>query len=125
LSLVVGNGVAKLPDQVFPPFLSHRWFQPINNRNVSGFGFLVPFRGFCDQFLHPLQVVTKLLRFLLVLIGAAGIAAGFGPFAHVDRVTSTQPTLIWRCGSNKSRIVQIVPAIPAAIAVVQRHLFSD
>jgi hypothetical protein len=80
---VVGNGVAKLPDQVLPPLFSHRSFQSIDNRNVSGFGFIVAFCGFRDQFFHPLQVIAKLLCFLLVLIGAAWIAASFGPFAHV------------------------------------------
>jgi hypothetical protein len=82
LSLVVGNGVAKLPDQVLPLLFSHRWFQSIDNPDVSGFGLIVPFRGLRDQFLHSLQVITKLFCFLLVLISATRIAASFGPFAH-------------------------------------------
>jgi hypothetical protein len=79
---VVGNGVAKLPDQILPLLFSHRWLQPIDNRNISGFGFIVSFRGLRDQFFHPLKVVTQLLGFLLVLISATGIAAGFRPFTH-------------------------------------------
>jgi hypothetical protein len=85
LSLVVGNGVAKLPDQFLPLLFTHRWLQPIDNRDVSGFSFVVPFRSLRDQFFYPLQVIAKLLRFLLVLVRAAGITTGFGPLAHVDR----------------------------------------
>jgi hypothetical protein len=72
LSLVVGNGVAKLPDQFLPSLLSHRWFQPIYYPDVSRLGFVVSLRCFRDQFFHPLQVIAKLLRFLLVLISPAG-----------------------------------------------------
>jgi hypothetical protein len=82
LLLVVGNGVAKLPDQILPLLFSHRWFHLIDNRNVGRFGFIVSFRGLRDQFFHPPQILTKLLCFLLVLISAARIAAGFGPFAQ-------------------------------------------
>jgi hypothetical protein len=82
LSLVVDNGVAKLPDQFLPFLFSHRWFHPIDYRDVGGLGFIVSFRGLSDQFLHPPQVLTKLLRFLLVLISATWIAARFRPFTH-------------------------------------------
>lgn len=65
LSLVVGNGVAKLPDQIFPLLFTHLWFQSIDNRNISGFGFIVSFRGLGDQLFHSPQVIPKLLRLLL------------------------------------------------------------
>ena len=54
LSLVVGNGVAKLLDQVLPLLFVHLWFQSIDNRNVSGLGFIVSFRRLRDQFFHAL-----------------------------------------------------------------------
>lgn len=82
LSLVVGNGVAKLPDQIFPLLFSHRRLQSIDNRNIDGFGFIVSFRGFSDQLFHSPQVIPQLLRLLFVLLCATGIAASFGPFAH-------------------------------------------
>jgi hypothetical protein len=82
LSLVVGNGVAKLPDQILPLLFSYRWFKPIDNPDVGGFGFIVSFCGLRDQLLYSLQVITQLLRFLLMLISATRIAAGFRPFAQ-------------------------------------------
>jgi hypothetical protein len=82
LLLVVGNGVAKLPDQILPLLFSHPRLQPINDPDVFGLRFFVSDRCLGHELCDSFHVLTKLLGFLLVLISATGIAAGFGPFAH-------------------------------------------
>jgi hypothetical protein len=86
LSLVGGNGVAKLPDQFLSSLFPHFWLEPIDDPHVFWFGFLIPGRCFSHQFFDALHVVAKMLSFLLVLIGSARIATGSGPLAHAAYV---------------------------------------
>jgi hypothetical protein len=60
LSLVVVDGVAKLPDQFLSFFLRHFRFQSIDDSDVGGFGLVISFGGFRYQFGDAFQFVAEL-----------------------------------------------------------------
>jgi hypothetical protein len=73
LSLVVGNGVAKLPDQFLSFLLRHPRLQPINDANVLRFCISISRRRLGHEFADAFHILAQQSRFVLILIRAAGI----------------------------------------------------
>lgn len=119
LLLVGGNGVAKLPDPFLPFFFSHVRLQTIDDGNVGRLRFVVSFRSFGHQLSYSLHVIAKELCLLLVLVGAAGVASSFGPFAHRSGLAAGL-TAADRSRDLKSRVAFLAirtPAVPNVRAV--------
>jgi hypothetical protein len=89
LSLVVDNGVAKLPDQIHSSSFCHFRFQAIDDPNIFWLCLVISSRGFRYEFGDPLHSVAQNLCFLFILISTPRVAAGFGPFGHTASAHSS------------------------------------